>query len=426
MITLNDYKILLEDLSEDQFSTFLNSLDDNPSKGACFKKNLSAGDFLESGMTASLGEESYISYGYGTIVGDNPLYFGGGFYPLDHSSFAVSRNICNACKDMKGPRVLDLCAAPGGKSISLSTLIKPSLLVANDISHKRAETLKLNLERFGLDDCVVLSLDPQILLQYFESFFDIVILDAPCSGSGMSRKKEKMEDDWSWDKVDDLVPTQKKLIQIAYCLLKKGGVLSYSTCSYAKKEDELVVQSLLETTKTEIVDIPDDGSFYCPNGLGRKYIPGLYNGEGQYQCLLRKTEDCVENELQIPPSAKPSNMFDGYYELAYRGIRRLFKTMDSRLFQLNPLKIGYAVDDREEYAKCEYDWDLCHCHGAFEEVELSFEMAKKYIRGEDLRMPTRDHEGQMVIATYKKMPLGFMRGKQDRYRNYLPKGLRIR
>lgn len=94
-------------------------------------------------------------------------------------------------KDKNDLKILDLCAAPGGKSIALSSLIKPSILVCNDISFKRAEALKLNVERSGIENVVVTSQDPHVFLKDFEGYFDCVILDAPCSGSGMTRKKKR-------------------------------------------------------------------------------------------------------------------------------------------------------------------------------------------------------------------------------------------
>lgn len=426
MISEKDYLTLLDDLSEEQFQTFLKSLSDVPTKGACYKKDLLTEiDLKESISESIIMEENYFKYPFGTIVNDNPIYLGGGFYPLDHSSFAVARNIANNYKGNDKPKILDLCAAPGGKCIALSTILQPSLLVANDITYKRAEVLKLNIERSSIENAVVLSVVPKKLLEDFRGYFDIVILDAPCSGSGMSRKKEKMEEDWSWNKVSNLIPIQKDLIDISYELLKKGGLLSYSTCSYAKQEDEEVIEYILNRQDATVLHIPDDGSILCKNSLGRKYIPGLYDGEGQYQCILLKNEETDINELEAPIHEKSSSLSPSLKEITYKGIRRLYNSMDARLFKLNPLKIGFSINDNSEYAKCEYDWDLCHCSNIFENLALTLEQARQYIRGEDIRANTAQLENKLVIATYKNLPLGFAKGKQNRFRNYLPKSLRI-
>lgn len=426
MITEKNYRTLLDDLTEEQFQMFLKSLSDAPTKGACYKKDsLTENDLKELISESKVIEDNYFKYPYGTIVTDNPLYFAGGFYPLDHSSFAVARNIANAYKGNNKHKILDLCAAPGGKCIALSTILKPDLLVANDITYKRAEVLKVNIERAAIENAVVISVDPQKLLEEFQGYFDIVILDAPCSGSGMSRKKEKMEEDWSWDKVSNLVPIQKDLINTAYKLLKKGGLLSYSTCSYAKQEDEDVIEYILNSQNASVLSIPDDGSILCKNSLGRKYIPGLYDGEGQYQCILVKNEDTDINGLEAPANEKISPLSSSLKEISYKGKRRLYNSMDARLLKLNPLKIGFSINDNCEYAKCEYDWDLCHCPNIFENLELTLEQARQYIRGEDIRANTSQLENKLVIATYKTLPLGFAKGKQNRFRNYLPKSLRI-
>lgn len=137
-----DYKDLLSCLNEEQFTKFINSLNDDPIKGACYNpKNISF-EIIKENIFGALNEEyGFLSYPFGTLVGNDPLYFGGAFYPLDHSSFAVSRNLSLFLKDKNDLKILDLCAAPGGKSIALSSLIKPSILVCNDISFKRAEVL---------------------------------------------------------------------------------------------------------------------------------------------------------------------------------------------------------------------------------------------------------------------------------------------
>lgn len=421
-----DYKDLLSCLNEEQFTKFINSLNDDPIKGACYNpKNISF-EIIKENIFGALNEEyGFLSYPFGTLVGNDPLYFGGAFYPLDHSSFAVSRNLSLFLKDKNDLKILDLCAAPGGKSIALSSLIKPSILVCNDISFKRAEVLKLNVERSGIENVVVTSQDPHAFLKDFEGYFDCVILDAPCSGSGMTRKKEKMEDDWSWEKVEKLVPIQKDLIELAYKLVKKNGLISYSTCSYAKQEDEQIVCYLMENHEVELLDIPDDGSLKGIEGIGRRYIPGLYKGEGQYQCILKKLGDSKENDFQPIEYKRTIKGFDNFYAVKYKGIDRLFSNMDKRFLSLNPLKIGYAVDDLTPYAKCPYDWDLCHANGIFGCLDLNLDNAKKYIRGEDLLLPTDIFEDKIIVASYNKMPLGFLKGKKGRFRNYLPKGLRI-
>lgn len=421
----NDYKFLLGDFLKERFDVFYRALEDKPLKGGSFNpRRISFKDIEENMEDARLEEEGFFSYPCGTIVGNNPLYCAGAFYPLDRSSYAVSRNLASALKGKDHPYILDLCAAPGGKSIALCNLLEPGLLVMNDRSLKRAEVMRVNAERAGLENGVVTSVEPSRFLESFEGFFDAVILDAPCSGSGMGRKKEKMGEDWSKEKVERLLPIQRELIKIAYRLLKKDGLLSYSTCSYSKEENEDIVESLLSSSKASLVPLPDDGSLNGFSNIGKRYIPGLFKGEGQYDCVLRKEEETASNPLEFPSFARKEERFPSYRSVSYGGKKHMIKNFDQRLLPLKPLKVGLAYEDRSPYAKCPYDWDLCHCKEGFEKRDLSFDDAKKFIHGEDLRITDYPSEGEIFIASYKGFPLAFAKGIKGRVRNYLPKGLR--
>lgn len=421
----NDYEDLLGEFLGNRFQEFMDGLDKKPVKGAVFQReSITFDDIHDCFPEASLLENGYVTYPYGTIVGNGPFYSSGAIYPLDHSSFSVGRNLSLATS--KGLKVIDLCAAPGGKSISYSFLNKPSFLIANDISSKRADIMRVNFERAGIEDCVITSVDPESFLDDFEGFFDVVILDAPCSGSGMTRKDDKMADDWSVNKVEKLVPVQKKLISIAYKLLRKGGILSYSTCSYSKEEDEDIVKHLISHFSASLIPVADDYSMEGFEGIGRRYISGFSIGEGQYHCLIKKEEETVLNELILPRHSKESDIFKGYRSISFMGHSRIFKQIDERALKYHPLKVGFTVDDTAQYAKCEYDWDLCHLRNHFPVIELTHSQALSFIRGEDLRTDTSSVEGKLVVATFKKMPLAFAKGIKGRLRNYLPKGLRVR
>lgn len=421
-----DFEKLLGAFLKDRFPLFWKAVDKKPSKGAVYPADLLSFEaFEESLPEATYVCPSYFSYPYGTKVFDNPLYFAGGFYPMDYSSFSVSRSLAHALKGVSRPKVLDLCAAPGGKTIALRSLIDLELAVANDISPSRSEVLRLNVERSGRADIAVTRSEPIAFLKDFTGYFDAVILDAPCSGSGMARKKEKMAEDWSWEKVERLAPLQRELIAIAYSLLREGGILSYSTCSYAREENEDVVSFLLQETKGELLPSLDDGSLPGFEGIGKRYIPGLFPGEGQYHALIRKAEPTPPNPLVLPRQIKEDPDYAPYRQISFRGRRHLFETVDARLLSLHPIKLGWAIEEPSSHAKCPFDWDFSHAP-FFPSLELSLSEAKSYLRGEDLRRPTAPWEGKLAVATYQKRPLGFAKGIQNRVRNYLPKGLRIR
>ena len=144
-------------------------------------------------------------------------------------------------------RVLDLCAAPGGKATELGSRIgEGGMLLANDISNSRAKALLRNLEIQGVGRLLVTSEDPEKLVTLYPAFFDKILLDAPCSGEGMFRKESSMLRYYSENGPEHYVPIQKKLIEQAYQMLAEGGELLYSTCTFSVKENEEVIAGLLD------------------------------------------------------------------------------------------------------------------------------------------------------------------------------------
>ena len=149
-----------------------------------------------------------------------------------------------------GDKVLDLCAAPGGKATALSAVLgNEGLLVANDISATRVKALLRNLELFGGANTLILNEDPENLPACFEGFFDKILLDAPCSGEGMFRKDDSLARDWTPEKSDALVKIQRRLLKTAVQMLRPGGLLLYSTCTFSEEEDEGAVRELLDSCK---------------------------------------------------------------------------------------------------------------------------------------------------------------------------------
>ena len=139
----------------------------------------------------------------------------------------------------KGEKVLDLCAAPGGKTVQASLLLEDTgLIISNDLSRKRAGLILENVERLGLGNVVITNNDFSLISNNYNNSFDKIILDAPCSGSGMFRKNNLVKEDWTYDKVIKFSEIQKSLILSAYSMLKPGGIICYSTCSFSLEEDE--------------------------------------------------------------------------------------------------------------------------------------------------------------------------------------------
>ena len=183
-------------------------------------------------------------------LGKSVLHELGAFYLQEPSAMLVSYLL----QPEKDSLLLDLCAAPGGKTVQASLLMNNTgLIVSNDLSFPRAKIIKENSERMGLSNLLIVSNDFSKISHKYQNYFDSIILDAPCSGSGMFRKNDLVKDDWSINKVYKFACIQKELITYAYSMLKPGGKLIYSTCSFSYEEDEEVIEHLLSNFDAEII-----------------------------------------------------------------------------------------------------------------------------------------------------------------------------
>lgn len=225
-----------------------------------------------------------------------PLYQAGLYYLQEPSAMTPA-----SCLPVTpGENILDLCAAPGGKATALGAMLNGSgLLVANDISSSRTRALLRNIELFGIANAFVTNETPAHLKNRFSEFFHKILLDAPCSGEGMFRKEDALARDWTPEKSEELSVLQKELILQAADMLRPGGQLLYSTCTFAPKEDEGVVSYLLENRPDmKLMELPayEDFTPGVPawgNGdpaLSRcvHLFPHKMQGEGHFMALFRK------------------------------------------------------------------------------------------------------------------------------------------
>lgn len=236
---------------------------------------------------------------YGEINGEDPEWVSGIVYSQDPAAMfpaAIS-------KVKPGAKVLDLCAAPGGKTTALAEKLQnEGVLVANEISNVRAKALRENLERWGVTNALITNESPEKLSPVFPAFFDVILVDAPCSGEGMFRKNPEAIDYWSQDYVLTCQARQKDILNEAIKMLKPGGSLIYSTCTFSPEEDEEIVSWLVNDHDFSILDphINDsrislghpewaDGNADLTKTL--RFWPQDGIGEGQYAAILQKSGD---------------------------------------------------------------------------------------------------------------------------------------
>lgn len=352
------------------------------------------------------------------------IYHELGCYYIQEPSAMMVASLIDVKKD---DVVLDMCAAPGGKSIGVSFKNQENgLIISNDLSRSRSNMIVSNIERLGLKNVLVTNNDFENIYDSFLEKFDVVILDAPCSGSGMFRKDDKMIDDWSINKVYKFAEIQKRLILIAYKILKSGGILSYSTCSYSIEEDEDVIHYLLENSDAQIKELPliKDAYINKNDPVGIRMMPHKFNGEGQYICQIVKPGNKKENSF---------NNFNKYqkYLPNYTHDKSVEK-YGNTYFMLNkiiPIKylnvVRYGVKIGEEN-KGIFKFDISYARAIskedFDYIELDEKQLKDYLYGNVLYINNK-YKGY-ILLTYKNKTVDIAKTDGSQIKNYYPKGLR--
>ena len=247
----------------------------------------------------------------------HPYYYAGLYYIQEPSAMTPA----NLLQVQPGDKVLDLCAAPGGKSTELAAKLKgKGLLVANDISTSRTKALLKNIEMLGVCNSVVVSEAPSKLATYFEGYFDKILIDAPCSGEGMFRKSPSMMKNWEQNGVEYYNKIQKEIILNAAKMLKPGGSMLYSTCTFSPEENERTISYLLEQCPEFHVvdplvnrDTVNEGISYEGFDHGRpewvdgpeelnnciRLWPHKIHGEGHFIALLEKSYSSEHKNISI-------------------------------------------------------------------------------------------------------------------------------
>ncbi len=254
---------------------------------------------------------------YGFYLAERPYFtyesafHAGAYYVQEASSQFVGHLLASASEELEGARILDTCAAPGGKTTLYSTLVGlDGLVVAGEINRSRASALADNVRRWGLGNVVVVNGDASQLTQ-FEAIYDVVAVDAPCSGEGMFRKSSGARDEWSMGNVGLCAERQIEILQSAWRALKPGGILIYSTCTFNRTENEEMVAQFEEWCDGEVarfddVEIGDEwGVKRCDVGEFQtfRFMPHRTKGEGFFAAVARKSYD-TGGRVRQPKSRK--------------------------------------------------------------------------------------------------------------------------
>ncbi|TMI90978.1 MAG: Fmu (Sun) domain protein [Bacteroidetes bacterium] len=372
----------------------------------------------------------------------DPLFHAGCYYVQEASSMFLEQAFKQTVDLSRRLRILDLSAAPGGKSTHIQSLIsKDSLLVSNEVIRSRANILKDNIAKWGSDNVIVTNNDPKSFAR-LENYFDAIIVDAPCSGSGLFRRDEKAIDEWSENNVHLCSQRQQRILADVWSALKRNGVLIYSTCSYSNEENENIVQWMTAELPIAHCPLPIDNSWgIIETENGYRFWPDQVKGEGFFIACMRKLggEDKVEIKVKkkIEIVSKKEMEVVKYWikatdhqflkigNVVYAVPKGLSTDIDFLLSNLQIIyfgtMVGELVRDKLIPAHALAMSNLISDH--VERIELNYEQAIDYLKKKDLREINGDKGWKLV--TYKNYPLGWINILSNRINNYYPRELRI-
>lgn len=375
----------------------------------------------------------------------DPLFHAGLYYVQEASSMFISHVLQQLVH--RPVAMLDLCAAPGGKSTAARSVLPPgSLLVANEPVKVRASILSENIQKMGHPDVMVTNNFPADYRRTGMSF-DVVLADVPCSGEGMFRKDDEALQEWSVQNVEKCRVLQRSIIQDIWPCVKAGGILIYSTCTFNAREDEENVQWIAEELGAEFVSVPIDASWGITGSLSGKrpvyrFIPGVSRGEGLFMAVLRKKggDDVSPARPRRVPGAVRSlshTVVDSWLQGDFECVESNGSIMAvpscwlSSYLKLSKLKVLHAgvvlgeVKGKDVVPNESLALSVALRPEAFPRVELDYGQAISYLRREPVALPSDTPRG-FVLVGYKGHALGFEKNIGNRSNNLYPKEWKIR
>ena len=372
----------------------------------------------------------------------DPLFHAGCYYVQEASSMFLEQAFRKTTDLSKQLRVLDLCAAPGGKSTHIQSLIsKDSLLVSNEVIRSRAAVLKDNIVKWGSPNVVVTNNDPKDFAR-LQNYFDVIVVDAPCSGSGLFRRDPGAITEWSENNVQLCSQRQQRILADIWPALKNDGILIYSTCSYSRQEDEEIVSWLKTEFSVAAITLPvDPGLGITISDGGCRFWPDKVKGEGFFIACFQKKEGDDYVALKIKGKAEPITnkertiinswvkpdglSFIKHAETVYAWPEVLYNDFNLLLGQLRVVYSGVLTGELMR-DKLVPDHALAMSDifsASVGKIELAYEDAIKYLQRKELRLDTQFRGWH--LAAFQGHPLGWINILPNRINNYYPKELRI-
>lgn len=380
----------------------------------------------------------------------DPAFHAGAYYVQEASSMFLEHALRQST-DLAAPlHVLDLCAAPGGKSTLLASLLnQESLLVSNEVIRSRAGILAENLQKWGTDQVVVTNNDPEDF-QKLRGFFDVIVIDAPCSGEGLFRKDPQAMKEWSEENVQLCSKRQRRIVSDAWSALKENGILIYSTCTYNSLENEDNLRWLREEHAVEFLPVTTDAHWGIEEindhgSKGYRFYPHKVKGEGFFLSVIRKKEPQEGSRIKAQ-----KNFFTAPSKKIMSSLASWVKNTEEKTFiqrndliQFFPSAASGAIEMLIKSlrivsagtftATVKHD-KLIPEHAlalsvhlqqdTFEKLDLTLEEALHYLKKETL--PPVPGKHGFALVTYRKLPLGWVNILPNRINNLYPLEWRIR
>ena len=347
-------------------------------------------------------------------------------------------------------KVLDLCGAPGGKSTHIASLLpENSLLVSNEVIRSRAVILSENLKKWGNPSVVVTNNDPKDFAS-FKGFFDVIVVDAPCSGEGLFRRDENAITEWSPENTQHCAQRQQRILADVWPALKPGGILIYSTCTYNPGENEENLKWLNEFADVENISLPVKAEWGVTEteaaGLsGYRFYPHKTHGEGFFMAVVRKLDG---ETARIPRKIKGAA-----FTTASRNEKALIENWlssdEMELLNLNGTLLSFPGRYTAELTWLQQSLRIVHAgiktgelkkkevlpahelalspilnRGKFPEIELSLDEAIRFLHRDDIRPGAKERGWHLL--TYRDIPLGWAKNLGNRFNSNYPKEWRIR
>lgn len=385
-------------------------------------------------------------------AGKHPYHHAGAYYMQDPGAMATVAAIPTDFWKREDLRILDLCAAPGGKTTQLAALCAPrgGVVVANEYVSARSRILAGNVERMGLDNVLVTNVDSKYIGGWYPDCFDLVVVDAPCSGEGMYRKNDLAISEWSPENVTMCAARQREILDNTVKTVAPGGYLLYSTCTYSTEENEEMVAYILEKypdfrlvpcasgVTAHTVDGVDDMS------LCRRFYPHVCRGEGQFVALLRRDEgDSFGNlvkDARVPLGKAEATVASDFFKdtlgtrptgLFMCGSNVARFDYDLPIPPFGVVAAGVAVGEvRKGRITPHHHFFMAYGTDFSVQVVLDADdpAVSKYLAGEEIAVDSSESGYAAVLLRMgdAEIPLGGGKLSGGRLKNYYPKGLRVR